>query len=128
MSYLFDAGRGLRVTGGLINSHIGFESFLAIDNPNYTRGYLTDTVPYFLIGVEALWDVSEDLDLAFYLTSGYKYLTSPNGAASPGMQLAWKASPSTTLKQNLYYGPDQAEFRVALLSIVRASPSSTLVS
>lgn len=38
VSYLFDAGRGLRLTGGLINSYIGYESYLAIDNPNYTHG------------------------------------------------------------------------------------------
>ena len=111
-SYLFDAGRGLRVTGGLINSYIGYESFLGIDNPSYTRGYLTDTVPYFLLGVEALWDVSEEVDLAFYLSSGYNYLTSPNGAVSPGFQVAWRVSSRTTLTQNLYFGPDQEETAV----------------
>ena len=32
-SYLFPIGNGLKVTGGLINSYIGHESFYAIDNP-----------------------------------------------------------------------------------------------
>jgi hypothetical protein len=109
VSYLFDVGRGLRLTGGLINSYIGYESYLAIDNPNYTRGYLADTVPYFMIGLEAVWDISKDVDLGFYLTSGYNYLTSPNNAPSPGLQIAWRVSPKTSFKQNLYYGPDQAE-------------------
>ena len=108
VSYRFDAGRGLRLTGGLFNSPIGYESYLAIDNPNYTRGYILDTVPYFLIGVEAVWDVSEAVDLRFYLASGYNYLTSPNDVPSAGVQVAWRISPRTTLKQNLYYGPDQA--------------------
>jgi hypothetical protein len=109
VSYLFDAGRGLRLTGGLINSYIGYESFLAIDNPNYTRGYILDTVPYFMIGLEAAWDVSERVDLSFFLTSGYNYLTRPNNVPSPGLQVAWTVSTSTTFKQNLYYGPDQAD-------------------
>jgi hypothetical protein len=109
VSYLFDAGRGLRLTAGLINSFIGYESFLAIDNPNYTRGYLLDTVPYFMVGVEAIWDVSEEVDLGFYLISGYNYLTHPNDVPSSGLQFAWRVSPRTTFKQNLYYGPDQAE-------------------
>jgi len=108
-TYLFDAGRGLRLTGGLINSYIGFESFLAIDNPNYTRAYGSDTVPYFLVGLEAAWDVSEAVDLNFYLVTGYNYLTSPNSAPSAGLRVAWKISPRTTLTQNLYYGPDQAD-------------------
>ena len=112
VSYLVDAGRGVRVTGGLINSYIGYESYLGIDNPNYTRGYLTDTVPYFLLGVEALWDVSDSVNLGFYLSSGYNFLTSPNGGVSPGFQLAWKVSPRTTFTQNLYYGPDQDETAV----------------
>jgi hypothetical protein len=109
LSYLFDAGRGLRLTGGLINSYIGYESYLAIDNPNYTRGYLLDTVPYFMIGLEAVWDVSDELDMGFYLTSGYNYLTNPNDVPSTGLQIQWRISPRTTFTQNLYYGPDQAD-------------------
>jgi len=112
LSYLFDAGRGLRLTGGLINSYIGYESFLAIDNPNHTRGYIADTVPFFLIGLEADWDVSEALDLSFYLISGYNYLTQPNHVPSLGLKVGWTVSPGITFTQNLYYGPDQAETRV----------------
>jgi len=109
VSYLFPAGRGLRLTGGLINSYVGYESFLAIDNPTYTRAYILDTVPYFLIGIEADWDVSDRVDLAFYLVTGYNYLTDPNDALSPGLQVSWKITPQIKFIQNLYYGPDQAE-------------------
>lgn len=109
VSYLFSAGRGLRLTGGLINSYVGYESYLAIDNPNYTRAYILDTVPYFLIGLEAAWDASEKVDLAFYLSTGYNYLTDPNDVLSPGLQLAWQVSPQVRFVQNIYYGPDQAE-------------------
>jgi len=114
VSYLFDAGRGLRLTGGLINSYIGYESYLAIDNPNYTHGYISDSVPYFLTGLEADWEVSEQVDLGFYLTTGYNYLARPNKALSPGFQVRWKISPRTTITQNLYYGPDQAETSLEL--------------
>ena len=133
VSYLFDAGRGLRLTGGLINSYIGYESYLAIDNPNYTRGYLLDTVPYFMIGLEADWDVSETVDLGFYLTTGYNYLTRPNDVPSPGLKVTWKVSPGTTVIQNLYYGPDQAEtglefWRVLSDTIVEWKHGSWLVA
>lgn len=109
VSYHFGGDRGVRVKGGLINSYIGYESYLAIDNANYTRGYLLDTVPYFLVGVEAVWDVAEDIDLGFYLVDGYNYLTDPNNAPSTGFQAKWEVSPRTTFTQNLYYGPDQAD-------------------
>jgi len=109
VSHLFDAGCGLRLTGGLINSYIGYESYLAIENLNYTHGYMSDSVPYLLIGLEADWEVSEQVDLGFYLTTGYNYLTRPNDALSPGFRVAWQISPRTTVTQNLYYGPDQAQ-------------------
>jgi hypothetical protein len=108
-SYLFDAGRGVRLTGGLINSYVGYESYLAIDNPSYTRGYITDTVPYFMIGFETAWDVSEKVDLSFYLVSGWNYLTRPNSVPSTGGQVVWQITPRATFTQNLYYGPDQSE-------------------
>ena len=47
MFYLFPVGQGFEVRAGLIDSYIGYESFLAIQNINYTRGYLLDFVPYF---------------------------------------------------------------------------------
>ncbi len=109
VSYLVGDDRGVRLTAGLINSYIGYESYLAIDNPNYTRGYLLDNVPYFLIGLEALYDASDTVDIGVYLVTGYNYLTDPNDAPSAGVQAKWKISPNTTLTQNLYYGPDQAE-------------------
>lgn len=108
-SYLFGGDRGVRLTGGLINSYIGYESYLAIDNPNYTRGYILDNVPYFLVGLEAMFDVTDAVDLGFYLVTGFNYLTDPNDAVSTGFQAKWKISPRTTFTQNLYYGPDQAE-------------------
>ena len=108
-SWHFGEDRGVRLTGGLIDSYIGYESYLAIDNPNYTRGYLLDEVPYFLTGLEAAWDVSESVDLGFYLVDGYDYLTDPNDVPSTGFQVAYKITPAILFKQNFYYGPDQAD-------------------
>jgi hypothetical protein len=108
VSYRFGGDRSVRLTGGLINGYIGYESFLAIDNPNYTRGYILDTVPYFLVGLEAMWDVTENIDVGFYLLDSFNYLTSPNDAVSTGLQVKWQTGPRTTLIQNLYYGPEQA--------------------
>ena len=108
IAYRFGGERGMRLTGGLINSYIGYESFLAIDNPNYTRGYILDNVPYFLVGLEALWNLNDDVDLALYLIDSYNYLTNANDALSTGAQVKWRINPNTTFIQNLYYGPDQA--------------------
>jgi hypothetical protein len=108
-TYLFPAGNGLEVTAGLINSYIGYESFLAIQNINYTRGYILDFVPYFLFGAQGAYPVSDTLDLSAFVVGGWNYLADPNDVPSFGFQAAWQISPRTTFTQNLYYGPDQED-------------------
>ena len=104
---LFPVGKGLEVTAGLINSYIGYESYFAIQNPNYTRGYLLDFVPYFLFGAKGTYPLSNTLDLSLFVSSGWNYLAHPNNAPSYGLQTVWQLTPNITFTQNLYYGPDQ---------------------
>jgi len=59
LAYLVPLGKGLNVTGGLFKGYPAYESYHAIDNPNYTRGYLTDFVPYFLVGANAAYPVND---------------------------------------------------------------------
>jgi len=107
LSYLFSARRGIRVTAGLLSGFVGYESYLAIDNANHTRGYIIDNVPYFLWGVETAYSPGDTVDLGFYLVTGYNYLTNPNSRPSYGFQVSWRIAPGVSLTQNLYYGPDQ---------------------
>jgi len=107
LSYLFPAGNGLKITGGLMNSYIGYSSFHSKDNVNYTRGYILDNVPYFLFGAEALYPVTDTVTIGGYVLSGFTYLTAPNEVPSFGLQTVWETTPNLTVVQNLYYGPDQ---------------------
>jgi hypothetical protein len=95
------------MTGGLINSYIAYESYYAMANPNYTRAYITDNVPYFFIGAEAFYSLNDSLNLALNAVNGWNHLANPNDHPSFGLQVAWKATPQTTFTQNLYYGPEQ---------------------
>ncbi|MGD8983516.1 MAG: outer membrane beta-barrel protein [Desulfobacteraceae bacterium] len=106
-SYLFPVRNGFRLTGGLINSYIAYESYYAMGNPNYTRGYITDNVPYFLFGVEGLYPLKDTLNLSLYAVNGWNYLANPNDHPSFGLQVKWEASPRIVFTQNLYYGPEQ---------------------
>lgn len=108
-SYLFPMGDGLELTAGLINSYIGYESYLAIQNLNYTRGYILDFVPYFLIGFQGAYPISDTLDVSLFVVNGWNYLAHPNDIPSFGFQAAWQLSPRIKFTQNLYYGPDQQE-------------------
>jgi hypothetical protein len=90
VSYLFPAGNGLTVTGGLLSGHIAYESYRSLPNPNYTRGYLTDNVPYFAWAIQASYPFNDRFTAELILLTGYNYLTNPNNAPSWGAQLAWR--------------------------------------
>src|SRR6187455_355549 len=108
VSYLAPIGTGLKLTAGLFNSFIGYESFYAKDNFNYTRSYLPDPSPYFMFGVAAEYQITDALNGAFYVINRYNYLSYPNNLPSYGTRIQWTASPAMTLTQNFYYGPDQS--------------------
>ncbi|HSA86530.1 MAG TPA: outer membrane beta-barrel protein [Nitrospira sp.] len=107
-SYLAPVGTGVKLTAGLFNSFIGYESFYAKNNFNYTRTYLPDESPYFMIGVSAEYQLRENLKHVLYVINGYNYLSRPNDLPSYGTQVSWKPSSRFTLTQNFYYGPDQS--------------------
>ena len=112
LTYLLPKGKGIGITGGLFQGYPGYESFHAIDNPNYTRGYITDMVPYFLVGAKAACPVSDSLDLDFFAVTGYNYLANPNDVPSFGFQMGWRPSAEITITQNFYYGPDQENTQI----------------
>lgn len=108
VSYLMPVGNGLRLTGGLINSYIGYEFLYSKDNHNYTRTYMADNSPYLMFGLEARYPLTDTLNLGLYVVNGFSYLSHPNDQPSYGTQAVWKPAPRWTVTQNLYYGPDQS--------------------
>ena len=109
LSYLFPVGNGLAVTGGLLSGFIAYESYRSLPNPNYTRGYLTDYVPYFSWGAMVEYPFHDEFSAEFWVMTGYNYLARPNNSPTFGLQLTWQPVSSLTFTQNLYYGPEQPE-------------------
>lgn len=108
VSYLAPLGKGLTLTAGLMNSFIGFESPFAKDNPNYTRSWMADYSPYYLLGIGAQYPLNDRLLLGFYLLSDYDYLAYRNDKLKYGWQIAWQIDPHWKLSQNLFAGPEQS--------------------
>ena len=109
VSYLAPVGNGLTVQAGLFNSLIGYDSLYAKDNINYTRPWIGDYSPYLMFGVAAGYPFTERLTGTVYVINGYFHLSRPNDPPSYGGQLAYKATPRLTIKETVYYGPEQAE-------------------
>ena len=106
-SYLLPVDRGLKFRFGLSNSYIGYESFYAKDNFNYTRTYMADFSPYFMFDVDVEYPVSDNLTTSFYLLNGFYHLSNPSGLPSYGVRLDWKITPKLTFKENFFWGPVQ---------------------
>ncbi len=107
MTYLAPVGNGLTLTGGLMNSFIGFEAMFAKDNLNYSRSWIADYSPYYLMGVGAQYPLNDHLSVSFYLLGDYDYLAYRNDKLKYGLQLIWTVDPHWKLTQNLFAGPEQ---------------------
>lgn len=107
VSYLAPVGSGLTLTAGLMNSFIGFESLFAKDNPNYTRSWIADYSPYYLMGIGGQYSLNDRLSLGFYIVSDYDYLAYRNDKPKYGWQVSWMIDPHWKLTQNLFAGPEQ---------------------
>jgi len=109
LSYLLPVNKGLTITAGLFNSLIGYESFYAKDNANYTRSWIADNSPYMMFGVNAKYPVSDNLTVTAFVVNGYYHLSHPNDQPSYGAQWAYKITPRLTAIQTTYWGPDQTK-------------------
>jgi hypothetical protein len=111
-SYLAPVGNGLTLQAGLFNSFVGYDSLYAKDNPNYTRAWIADYSPYLMFGANAQYSFNEQWSGAFFIINGYFHLSSPNSLPSYGGQVTYTPTKAWTVRQTLYYGPDQSETNI----------------
>lgn len=107
VSYLAPVGNGLTLQGGIFSSFIGYDSLYAKDNFTYTRPWLADFTPYFMMGVNASYPFNEKLTATVFLINGYWHLANPNSVPSFGGQVAYKVNDKWTLKETVLVGPHQ---------------------
>ncbi len=108
VSVLTPVGNGLKLMGGLFGSFIGYESIYARDNINYTRSWMCDYSPYFLIGGGAQYPFTEQISAGLFIVSDYNYLDYVNSQPKYAGQFAWVISPGVKLVENVFFGPEQA--------------------
>lgn len=109
VSYLAPIGEGVTLTAGLFKGAKSYEEFYAKYNLNYTRAYLTDYNPNFLVGFGASYPVTKSLELGLYVVTEYLHLSHANDLPSYLSKLEWRASDHVTVYQSVYYGPDQQD-------------------
>jgi hypothetical protein len=108
-SYLAPLGNGLRVTVGLFDSLMGYESLYAKDNANYTRSWIADNTPYMMFGVNAAYPVNDRFTVSAFIINRYYHLAYTVAQPSYGGRWSYALTPRLTARQTLYWGPDQAD-------------------
>lgn len=108
LSYLAPVGNGLTLQTGLFNSLIGYESLYAKDNFNYTRSWIADYSPYLMFGANAVYSFNDRWTGAVFVINEYFHLQNANDLPSYGTQAIFTPGPSWTMKETIYYGPDQS--------------------
>jgi hypothetical protein len=108
ISYLAPVGSGLTIQAGIFNSLIGYDSLYAKDNFSYTRPWGGDYTPYLMNGVNAAYTFNEQFAATFFIVHQYFHLANANSLPSYGVQMTYKPSTPWTVKETVYYGPDQS--------------------
>ena len=108
-SYLAPWGNGLKVTVGLFDSLMGYESLYAKDNANYTRSWIADNTPYMMFGANAAYPVNDRLTVTAFVINRYYHLDYTVAQPSYGGKWSYALTPRWTAMQTFYWGPDQTD-------------------
>ena len=106
-------GAGLTIQGGIFSSVIGYDSLYAKDNFTYTRPWTADFTPYLMLGVSAIYPLSEKVTLTALALNGYWHLAHANSVPSLGAQISYQPTAGLTFKQTVLYGPHQSNTSLA---------------
>ncbi len=118
---LQEASVGLRITdglwldGGVMFSHIGYESLISRDNLTLGRSLTADYTPYYSTGVALAWSLTDDLTITGLVLNGWQQIVDVNTDLSIGTRVFWKASPKISVNWSTYYGNDQPDGMASLM-------------
>lgn len=107
VTYLAPVGNGLMLTAGIFNSVIGYEDFFAINNPNYSRSWVAENVPFLMMGVKARYPINDKFTVALMAFNGYYHLSYTTPIPSYAGKIIYKPQPNLAFTQILYGGPEQ---------------------
>jgi len=115
--HVYEANVGLKLSTkkdiwldmGIINSHLGMESAIGIDNPTLTRSMAAENSPYYETGLKlSTKSKNEKWNLNFLVLNGWQRIYMPTGNYSPsfGMQITFKPTESLLINYSNYLGDE----------------------
>jgi hypothetical protein len=101
----------LWLDAGLMNSYIGFESAISVDNPTLTRSLSAASSPFFITGAKLTYTPSDKIELAGIVTNGWQRIqrVPGNSLLSFGTELIYTPNKNITLNWSTFIGTDDPD-------------------
>ena len=109
----FKTRRGTELSVGMHLSPVGIGIHWTPFNWNYSVSWELDGVPYYLAGLKVVHPINDRHGLQLWVVNGWQTLADTNKA--PSVMLGYTYTPSArfNLAEFAYFGPDQADIRMA---------------
>jgi hypothetical protein len=101
----------LWLDAGILNSHIGFESAVSIENPTLTRSLSAENSPYYLAGIKLSFKPIKKLELAAFALNGWQRIQRlpGNSLLSFGTQVKYTANKKLKLNWSTFIGTNDPD-------------------
>lgn len=107
LRYKAPVGRGLDVEVGKFLTFVGLESTPAVDNVNYSRGFLYNyAIPFTHTGARVRYEFSDRFNASLHLVNGWDDLHDDNGGKTWGASLGYNPNDRVSLYFNIMSGPE----------------------
>jgi hypothetical protein len=107
LAYTIPVGKGLKVEGGKMNTHIGAETLEAIYDQNYTRAFcFTYAQPTTHTGLRLTYPLSSQVSLQGHVYNGWDTFSEYNAAKTLGLSLCYNPNDNVGVYFNVLSGPE----------------------
>lgn len=99
-----DLSTDMSLRGGIMPSHIGYESINARDNALLSRLFCSDATPYFETGVSLQWKATPALTAEVLALNGWQRIVATNRDVCYGSRLVYRPDTTITANWSTFYG------------------------
>ncbi|MBL8974527.1 MAG: outer membrane beta-barrel protein, partial [Myxococcales bacterium] len=105
--------RGTEISAGMHLSPVGIGIHWTPFNWNYSVSWELDAVPYYLAGLKVVHPLNERHGVQLWVVNGWQTLADTNKVPSLMLGYTYTPNPRFNLAEFAYFGPDQADVRMA---------------
>lgn len=130
----YDLSSDVSIRGGVMPSHIGYESINERDNLIVSRLFCSDATPYYETGGSLQLRLSDKITVEGLVLNGWQRIVAVNDDPAWGSRVVWEPDTTITVNWSTFYGntsdrskPESMRFYSNIWTEWTAHPDLTLV-